>query len=72
MSGVVGGCFIVPWFTRNGGHNAQGREIEGPMALAILGGLITSVVRNLPVRPTLAFRFGCCIADSDEEPAQVG
>jgi CzcA family heavy metal efflux pump len=40
------------------GGEAAGREIEGPMALVILGGLITSTALNLLVLPTLAFRYG--------------
>lgn len=40
------------------GSGQAGREIEGPMAIVILGGLITSTVLNLLVLPTLALRFG--------------
>jgi CzcA family heavy metal efflux pump len=40
------------------GSGAPGREIEGPMALVILGGLATSTALNLLVLPTLALRFG--------------
>jgi len=40
------------------GAGEAGREIEGPMAIVILGGLITSTVLNLLVLPTLAVRFG--------------
>ncbi len=40
------------------GSGAPGREIEGPMALVILGGLVTSTTLNLVVLPTLALRFG--------------
>ncbi len=40
------------------GSGAPGREIEGPMAIVILGGLLTSTVLNLLVLPTLALRFG--------------
>jgi CzcA family heavy metal efflux pump len=40
------------------GMNEPGREIEGPMAVVILGGLITSMVLNLLILPTLALRFG--------------
>jgi CzcA family heavy metal efflux pump len=40
------------------GSGAPGREIEGPMALVILGGLATSTVLNLLVLPALALRFG--------------
>jgi Cu/Ag efflux pump CusA len=40
------------------GSGDAGREIEGPMALVILGGLITSTLLNLLVLPTLALRYG--------------
>ena len=40
------------------GSGAPGREIEGPMAQIILGGLVTSTALNLLVMPTLALRFG--------------
>lgn len=40
-----------------GGAEA-GREIEGPMALVILGGLVSSTFLNLLVLPALALRFG--------------
>lgn len=40
------------------GSEAPGREIEGPMAVVILGGLATSTALNLLVLPMLALRFG--------------
>jgi Cu/Ag efflux pump CusA len=40
------------------GRSAPGREIEGAMAVVILGGLITSTALNLLILPTLAFRYG--------------
>jgi len=40
------------------GSGAPGREIEGPMAMVILGGLVTSTLLNLLVLPTLALRYG--------------
>ena len=40
------------------GAEEAGKEIEGPMAIVILGGLITSTALNLLVLPTLALRFG--------------
>jgi Cu/Ag efflux pump CusA len=40
------------------GMNQPGREIEGPMAVVILGGLLTSLALNLLVLPTLALRYG--------------
>lgn len=40
------------------GSKAPGREIEGPMAIVILGGLLTSTGLNLLVLPTLALKYG--------------
>lgn len=40
------------------GSGAPGREIEGPLAIVILGGLLTSTALNLLVLPTLALRYG--------------
>ena len=40
------------------GSGEAGREIEGPMAIVILGGLATSTALNLLVLPTLALRYG--------------
>jgi CzcA family heavy metal efflux pump len=40
------------------GSGEAGREIEGPMAIVILGGLVTSTLLNLLVLPVLALRFG--------------
>ncbi len=39
------------------GSGEAGREIEGPMAVAILGGLFTSTLLNLLILPTLALRY---------------
>jgi len=40
------------------GSGDPGREIEGPMAIVILAGLVTSTALNLLVLPTLALRYG--------------
>ena len=40
------------------GAGEAGREIEGPMAIVILGGLVTSTLLNLLVLPTLALKYG--------------
>jgi Cu/Ag efflux pump CusA len=40
------------------GSGESGREIEGPMAMVILGGLATSTLLNLLVLPGLALRYG--------------
>ena len=39
------------------GLNAPGQEIEGPMAVTVLGGLLSSTLLNLVVLPALAERF---------------
>jgi len=39
------------------GSEEAGKEIEGPMAIVILGGLVTSMILNLLVLPALAIRF---------------
>ncbi len=45
------------------GSGEAGREIEGPMATVILGGLITSTALNLLVLPALAWKWGRFSAD---------
>ena len=40
------------------GSGEPGRELEGPMATIILGGLITSTLLNLLILPTLFLHFG--------------
>jgi len=55
MTALVTGLGLLP--IALGGEEA-GREIEGPMAIVILGGLATSTILNLLVLPTLALRFG--------------
>jgi len=40
------------------GLHQPGQEIEGPMAVTVLGGLISSTFLNLVVLPALAERFG--------------
>jgi Cu/Ag efflux pump CusA len=55
MTALVTGLGLLP--IALGGEEA-GREIEGPMAIVILGGLATSTLLNLLVLPTLALRFG--------------
>jgi Cu/Ag efflux pump CusA len=40
------------------GSGQPGRELEGPMATIIVGGLVTSTLLNLLVLPTLLIHFG--------------
>ncbi len=55
MTALVTGLGLLPLAL---GSGEAGREIEGPMAIVILGGLLTSTLLNLLVLPTLALRFG--------------
>ncbi len=55
MTALVTGLGLLPLAV---GSADPGREIEGPMAIVILGGLVTSTVLNLLVLPTLALRYG--------------
>ena len=54
MTAIVTALGLLPLAVGRG----AGREIEGPMAMVILGGLATSTVLNLLVLPALALRFG--------------
>jgi Cu/Ag efflux pump CusA len=40
------------------GSGEPGREIEGPMATIIVGGLISSTILNLLILPTIMLHFG--------------
>jgi Cu/Ag efflux pump CusA len=53
MTATVTGLALLPLAL---GSGDPGREIEGPMALVILGGLVTSTGLSLFVLPTLALR----------------
>jgi CzcA family heavy metal efflux pump len=55
MTALVTGFGLLPLAI---GSGDPGREIEGPMAAVILGGLVTSTLLNLLVLPTLALRYG--------------
>ncbi len=54
MTAIVTALGLLPLAVGRG----AGREIEGPMAMVILGGLATSTALNLLVLPALALRFG--------------
>jgi Cu/Ag efflux pump CusA len=54
MTALVTGLGLLPIAL---GSGAAGREIEGPMALVILGGLVTSTALNLLVLPVLYHRL---------------
>ena len=54
--------------------SVPGNEIEHPMAVVILGGLVTSTLLNLFVVPSLYLRFGRCrvVEPPATTPAPVG
>jgi CzcA family heavy metal efflux pump len=55
MTALITGLGLLPiaW-----GSGEPGREVEGPMAIVILGGLLSSTFLNLYLMPALALRFG--------------
>jgi len=55
MTALVTGLGLLPLAI---GSGDPGREIEGPMAIVIVGGLATSTLLNLLVLPALALRYG--------------
>jgi len=55
MTAIVTGLGLMPLAL---GSGQPGKEIEGPMAIVILGGLVTSTALNLLILPTLALRYG--------------
>ena len=55
MTALVTGLGVLPLAISTG---QAGREIQGPMAVVILGGLITSTIASLLLLPALAWRYG--------------
>jgi CzcA family heavy metal efflux pump len=55
MTACATGLALVPIVI---GGDAAGYEIEHPLAVVILGGLVTSTLMNLVIVPTLYLRFG--------------
>ena len=55
MTAIVTGLGLLPLVL---GSGEPGREIEGPMASIIVGGLISSTLLNLLILPTLLVNYG--------------
>lgn len=55
MTALVTALGLLPLALQTG---QPGREIQGPMAIVILGGLFTSTVMSLFLLPSLVWRFG--------------
>jgi Cu/Ag efflux pump CusA len=64
MTALVTGLGLLPLAV---GSGDPGRQIEGPMAIVILGGLLTSTALNLLVLPTLTLRYGQFVAVPQED-----
>ncbi|MFI4914133.1 MAG: efflux RND transporter permease subunit, partial [Steroidobacterales bacterium] len=54
MTAVVTALGLLPLAL---GSGEAGREVEGPMAIVILGGLVSSTALNLLLMPALAQRY---------------
>jgi Cu/Ag efflux pump CusA len=63
MTSIVTALGLLPLAL---GMNEPGREIDGPMAMVIVGGLFTSMVLNLLVLPALALKYGRFAQAPDE------
>src|SRR5204863_72293 len=55
MTALVTGLGLLPLAI---GAGEAGRGIEGPMAIVVLGGLVSCTILHLLVLPTWALRFG--------------
>ncbi|GAB3849609.1 efflux RND transporter permease subunit [Dactylosporangium cerinum] len=55
MTSLATGLALVPLAVSG---SIPGHEIEHPMAVVILGGLLTSTLLNLFIVPSLYLRFG--------------
>ena len=55
MTALATGLALLPLVI---GGNKPGHEIEYPLAVVILGGLVTSTLLNLFLLPPLYLRFG--------------
>src|SRR5262249_3623155 len=67
MTATVDRVWVMPLAL---GSETPGREIEGPMAIIILGGLFPSTALNLLVLPSLALRYGRFEMARFAEPSQ--
>ena len=64
MTALVTGLGLLPLAL---GSGEPGREIEGPMATIIVGGLVTSTILNLLILPTIMLHFGRFERDSSRD-----
>jgi Cu/Ag efflux pump CusA len=70
MTALATGLALVPLVISG---NIPGHEIEYPMAIVILGGMVTSTLLNLFVVPSLYLRFGRSTSEPmGDHPVEVG
>ena len=67
MTTIATGVALLPLVVAG---EIPGHEIEYPLAVVVLGGLVTSTLLNLLVVPSLYLRFGGGIVDSGEKTAE--
>lgn len=68
MTALTTGLALVPLVLSG---NLPGQEIEYPMAIVILGGLIVATILNLFIVPGLYYRFGKKKRERDEAAAKL-
>ena len=64
MTATITGFGLVPLLFASG----PGSEIQRPLAIVVIGGLITSTLLTLVLLPLLYERFGESMAERDEQP----
>src|SRR6185295_5306779 len=68
MTALVTGLGVAPLAISTG---QAGREIQGPMAIVILGGLVTSTIASLVLLPALTWRYGRAPASEAASQGEV-
>jgi Cu/Ag efflux pump CusA len=68
MTALATGLALVPLVVAG---SIPGHEIEHPMAIVILGGLITATLINLFVLPSLYLAFGKSKREREAEPVEA-
>ena len=69
MTATTTGLALIPLIIAG---NIPGNEIELPMAIVILGGLVTSTLLNLFIIPPLYLRFGSNSSKTQTATLQQG
>jgi len=69
MTALVTGIGLVPLAL---GAGEPGKEIQQPMAVVILGGIVTSTALNMVVLPALYLRYGHAVRRREREEPPLG